>query len=104
MQGEKMSKPLSINTTICSEYQKLLEECQSALEIWDDHRAEVSNSRLVGREAGDELLRLQAKFARAYAVLQRHPQDCPLCQMVSTMEGRDSENSWGAFSDSTKYA
>ncbi len=89
-----MNKPLCINTTICSEYQKLLEECQSALEIWDDHRAEVSNSRLVGREAGDELLRLQAKFARAYAVLQRHPQDCPLCQMVSTMEGRDSENSW----------
>jgi len=104
MQGEKMSKPLCINTTVCSEYQKLLEECQSALGIWDDHRAEVSNSRLVGREAGDELLRLQAKFARAYAVLQRHPQDCPLCQMVSTMEGRDSENSWGAFSDSTKYA
>ncbi len=89
MQGEKMSKPLCINTTVCSEYQKLLEECQSALGIWDDHRAEVSNSRL---------------FARAYAVLQRHPQDCPLCQMVSTMEGRDSENSWGAFSDSTKYA
>jgi len=98
-----MNKPLCINTTICSEYQKLLEECESALEIWDELRAEVCESRLVGREAGDELLRLQAKFARAYAVLQRHPQDCPLCQLVSTMEGRDSENGWYAFSDSTKY-
>ena len=98
-----MNKPLCINTTICSEYQKLLEECESALEIWDELRAEVCESRLVGREAGDELLRLQAKFARAYAVLQRHPQDCPLCQLVSTMEGRDSENGWHAFSDSTKY-
>ena len=97
-----MNKPLCINTTICSEYQKLLEECESALEIWDELRAEVCESRLVGREAGDELLRLQAKFARAYAVLQRHPQDCPLCQLVSTMEGRDSENGWHAFSDSTK--
>jgi hypothetical protein len=58
---------------------------------------------LVGKEAGDELLQLQAKFARAYAVLQRHPQHCPLCQMVSIMEGRDSGNSWDAFSDSTRY-
>ncbi len=65
-----MNKPLCIKTTVCSQYQRLLEECESALEIWDEHRAEVSVSRLVGREAGDELLRLQAKFARAYAVLQ----------------------------------
>jgi hypothetical protein len=98
-----MSKPLCINATVCSEYQILLEECQSALEFWDLHRAEVCESRLTGKEAGDELLRLQAKFARAYAVLQRHPQDCPLCQLVSTMAERDSENSWDALSDSTRY-
>ena len=98
-----MNKQLCINTAICSEYQKLLEECQSALEIWDGHRAEVSNSRLVRKKAGDELLGLQARFALAYALLQRHPQDCPLCQMVSTMKERDSENGWHAFSDSAKY-
>jgi hypothetical protein len=103
MKGGEMNKQLCINTAICDEYQKLLEECQSALEIWDGHRAEVSNSRLAGKKAGDELSGLQAKFARAYAVLQRHPQDCPLCQIVSTMEGRASENSWHAFSDSAKY-
>jgi hypothetical protein len=98
-----MNNQPSINTTICSEYQKLLEESQIALEVWNDHRAEVCNSRLVGREAGDELLRLQADFARAYAVLQRHQQDCPLCQLVSTIEGRGSEYGWDALSDSTKY-
>jgi len=103
MKGGEMNKPLCINTTICSEYQRLLERCQCALEIWDDHRAEVSNSRLVGREAGDELLRLQAKFARAYAVLQRHSQDCLLCQMVTHLEGHDSENNANALSDSTMY-
>jgi len=98
-----MNKPLCIKTTVCSQYQRLLEECERALEIWDERRAEVCGSRLGGREAGDELLRLQAKFARAYAVLQRHLQDCLLCQLASNMEGRDSENSSNALSNSAMY-
>ena len=98
-----MNKPLCIRTTVCREYQRLLEDCQSALEIWDEHRAEACESGLIGKEAGDELLRLQAKFARAYAVLQRHSQDCLLCQLASNMEGRDSENSSNALSNSAMY-
>jgi hypothetical protein len=81
----------------------LLEDCQSALEIWDEHRVEVCESRLFRKEAGDELLRLQAKYARAYAVLQRHSQDCLLCQLVTRMEGSDSENNANALSDRTLY-
>jgi hypothetical protein len=98
-----MNKPLCIKTTVCGEYQKLLEESQSALEIWNEHRAETCESRLIGKGAGDELLRLQAHFARAYAVLQRHSQDCLLCQLVSRIEGRDSRNHSDAFCDSTMY-
>jgi len=30
-----MSKPLCINATVCSEYQRLLEESESALGIWE---------------------------------------------------------------------
>jgi len=98
-----MRKPLCIRTTVCREYQRLLEDCQSALEIWDKHRAEVCESRRTGKEAGDELLRLQAKYARAYAVLQRHSEDCLLCQLVTRMEGSDSENKANAPSGSTMY-
>jgi hypothetical protein len=98
-----MNKPQCIRTTICREYQRLLEDCQIALEIRDEYRAEVGESRLFGKEAGDELLRLQAKYARAYAVLQRHSQDCLLCQLVNRMEGSDSENNATALSDSTMY-
>src|SRR6266852_3140706 len=101
--GGEMNKPQRIRTTVCREYQRLLEDCQSALEIWDERRAEVCGSRLIGRETGDELLRLQAKYARAYAVLQRHSQDCLLCQLVTRMEGSDSENNANALSDSTMY-
>jgi hypothetical protein len=88
-----MSKQVSVNSSICSEYQRLLEESQRALEIWNEHRAEFCQFRFIGREAGDELLRLQAKYARAYTVLQNHERSCSLCQLASRIEGRDSENS-----------
>ena len=90
-----MSTQLSINTSICSEYQRLLEESQSALEIWDEHRAEFCQFRFIGREAGSELLRLQAKYDRAYTVLQNLAHNCSLCQF----EGRDSEHSSDTLSD-----
>jgi hypothetical protein len=71
-----MSKQLSVDTTVCNEYQRLLGESQGALEIWEEHRAEFCEFRFIGREAGDELLRLQAKYARAYALLQNHERNC----------------------------
>ena len=94
-----MSKQLSVNTSVSSRYQRLLEESQSSLEIWNEHRAEFCQFRFIGREAGDELLRLQAKYARAYIVLQNHERNRSLCQLVSRIEGRDSENSSDTFSD-----
>lgn len=94
-----MSRQLSVNTLVCSEYQRLLEQSQSALEIWNEHRAEFCQFRFIGREAGDELLRLQAKHARAYTVLQNHERNCSRCQLVSRIEGRDSENSSNTLSN-----
>src|SRR5258708_30073992 len=99
MKGESMSMHLSVNTTVCSEYQRLLEESQRALEIWNEHRSEFCQFRFIAREAGDELLRLQAKYARAYTVLQNHERNCSLCQLASRMEGRDSENGSDTLSD-----
>jgi hypothetical protein len=88
-----MSQQLSVNATVCSEYQRLLEESQRALEIWNEHRAEFCQFRFIAREAGDELLRLQAKYARAYIVVQNHGHNCSLCKLVPRIEGHDSENS-----------
>ena len=77
-----MSKQLPAETIVCSEYQRLLEACVSAREIWKKHRAGIYRYRLVGKETGDELLRLQANYARAYYVLQHHVQQCPRCRSV----------------------
>ena len=95
-----MSNQLSVETAVCSEHQRLLAECERALEIWNEHRAEFCQSRMSGKEAGDELLRLQANYARAYTVLQRHERNCSLCQLVSRVEGNDSENSSDAHFES----
>ena len=98
-----MNKHHSVITTACSEYQRLLEASQRALEIWNEQRAENCRSRVTGKETGDKLLRLQANFARAYAILQYHAQNCLHCQLVLRTEGRDSENNSDALSDSTLY-
>ena len=80
-----MNKPQCIRTTVCREYQRLLEDCQSALEIWDEHRVEVCESRLFRKEAGVELLRLQDEPAASgtrhleeVVHQRRHPIDLSL--------------------------
>jgi len=77
-----MSKQLPAETIECSEYRRLLDACVSAREIWKKHRAGIYRYRLVGKETGDELLRLQANYARAYYVLQYHAQQCLRCRSV----------------------
>ena len=98
-----MNKQFSVETALCTEHQRLLEECQRALEVWNEHRAEFCQFRFIGSEAGDELLRLQAKYARAYTVLQNHEQNCSVCQLVSRVEARILENSSDALSDNELY-
>jgi hypothetical protein len=88
-----MNNQFSVETAVCTEHQTLLRECQKALEIWNEHRAEFCQFRFKGREAGDELLRLQAKYARAYTIFQNHERNC---QLASRMEQRDSENNSAA--------
>jgi hypothetical protein len=97
-----MNNQFSVET-VCREHQMLLRECQRNLEIWNEHRAEFCRFRFVEREAGDELLRLQAKYARAYTVLQNHERNCSLCQLMSRSEGRNSEVTSDGVSKNEMY-
>jgi hypothetical protein len=99
-----MSNQLSVKTAVCSEYQRLLGECRGALEIWNKQRDEIYQSHLSGRNVDNELRRLQAKYARAYTVLQDHAHSCLRCQLVSRIEGRDTENNSYALSGSKLHA
>jgi hypothetical protein len=83
MEEKTMSEQPAATTLVCSEYQGLLEESQRARENWNERRIEICRSRLVGKETGDELLRLQAKYARAYTLLRNHANTCLRCRPVS---------------------
>ena len=89
--GSEMSNESSVETAVCEQYQMLLAECQRALETWNEFRTEFCQFRFFRREAGDELLRLQANCIRAYSVLQNHERNCSLCQPTAGIKGRDSE-------------
>ncbi len=78
-----MSSQPPPTTLVCGEYQKLLEESERARQIWDARRGEICRSPLVGKDTGDELLRLQARFARAYSLLRKHVNSCLRCRPVS---------------------
>ena len=78
-----MSRVFSFEPVVCTQYEKLLEEGSTALDIWNRRRAQISESRLRGQNIGDELLRLQANYAKAYTVLRNHAHSCPQCQLAS---------------------
>ena len=75
-----MTKQLPAPVVVCSEYQRLLEESARAREAWSKLRAEICRAELIPKKTVDELLRLQAKYARAYTLLQKHVHSCGRCQ------------------------
>ena len=87
-----MNRRSSVVTTVCEDYQALLEECQHALADWNEQRAKLRENGLISKEAGDEVLRLQAKYARAYTVLQNHARLCFRCRLATRMTEPLTEN------------
>lgn len=98
-----MSSRQYVKTGICEKYQTLLEDCEKTLAAWNERRTKITESRLVTKDAGDELLRLQAKYARAYTVLQNHSHHCTFCQLVKRLEGCESEIGSDVVFDGARY-
>lgn len=82
----------NFKTSVCSKYEELLVECQNALEVWAKRREEARQMGWHGKEIGGELVRLQAAFAKSYAVLQKHTRECPLCEFVSKIAKDNSQS------------
>jgi hypothetical protein len=88
-----MNSELSYQTSFCNKYDALLHECESAQRIWSEWRDEMNSigPYRANKEVSDELLRLQAKFAKAYARLEKHNHECALCQFVARMSEERGE-------------
>ena len=70
-------------TAVCSDYESLLVSCQIALETWRKRREEIARLGPTRKEEGDQLLRLQADYAKKYSRLKKHQDTCELCCFVS---------------------
>ena len=88
LREDHMESGLFYKTAFCSTYERLLCACVQSLDVWRDLREDVANSSLGGKEAGDELIRLQADYAKAYSRLEKHKDSCELCHFVSKISGR----------------
>ena len=86
-----MRNATSYETAVCAQYEILLNECEATLGRWDDRREEINWLRLSGKGIGDELFRLQANYAKAYADLRKHAQDCEICQFLGKFVGHNSD-------------
>jgi hypothetical protein len=83
-----MDTELSYKTAFCTEYERLLCVCVQSRDSWRHRREETAKSGLRGKEVADELLRLQANYAKAYSRLDKHQGNCELCTFVSEIGGR----------------
>jgi hypothetical protein len=89
LQEGRMEGELFYKTAFCSKYERLLCVCVQSLDAWQNLREEIANSGLGNKQAGDELMRLQADYAKAYSRLEKHKDDCELCHFVSKISGRN---------------
>jgi hypothetical protein len=85
---------LTFKTSFCEQYEQLLLQSRNALEIWSNRQNEILQLGLHGKEVGDELIRLQANFAKAYARLQRHIRSCSLCEFVNKLAKQNTATSY----------
>ncbi len=89
-----MNSELSFQTAFCTQYESLLHECQLAKETWAEFRDAMNAPTFVSKlnkEAGSELLRLQANYAKAYTRLEQHNNACDLCQFATRMAAHQRE-------------
>ena len=87
-----MKDDVPFRTAICSDYERLLIECQRALFAWKERREQLARFGMRGKRTGDELQRLQADYARAYNRLERHAKSCEVCKFTAELSKSERES------------
>ncbi len=77
-----MSEHPTAATVVCTEYQRLLEDSARTRKAWNEFRVEICLAQLIPKKAVDNLHRLQAKYARACKLLEKHAHTCGRCELA----------------------
>ena len=94
-----MNTTVSYKTAVCAEYEIMLKECEAARRNFNEHREDIRRLQPRGKKFADQLLRLQADYAKAYNALRKHVRSCEICQFFAKNSGRNSEYEFGARPD-----
>lgn len=86
-----LNEELSFVSFLCEEYENLLNQCQQAFEHWNARSERLRQEQKTGEVTGRELLRLQARFAKAYSILQRHVERCERCQLAARINVSEAD-------------
>jgi hypothetical protein len=78
--GDVMSPMAAVENAFCETYEGLVCDCETARKEWKDRRREISELGLRGKGVDHELRRLQAGFAKSYAMVRNHLRGCDSCQ------------------------
>jgi len=87
-----MSTGVAPQLAVCPEYQLLLQQCQKALILWQQHRTSVERTPFARANAIEEVNRLHEAYAQAHAQLESHEQSCRTCQYIAKIAGLDFES------------
>lgn len=87
-----MTTQLPPHTSVCPDYEDLLQQCRGALETWQRRRTQLYRENVGSLRISDELEQLQATYVRRYAALEKHEESCRVCQYVSKIGGLDFES------------
>ncbi len=88
-----MNSRTDFQTGFCPEYEVLLHKCEDSRQACAQWRSEMNSANSIppiNKEVADELLRLQAKYAKAYARLEGHYKQCDRCQFVGRRSAEQS--------------
>jgi hypothetical protein len=92
-----MGAMAAVETRTCETYDGLIEDCEIARKAWNERRTEISNLGLRGKRIDDELLCLQAKFAKSYALVRNHLHGCRCCESAGRTRHDSGHEGNGGF-------
>jgi hypothetical protein len=87
-----MSAATAPRLVVCTEYQRLLQFCQSSLTALQQQRTLLGRRSIHALRLRQEVSRLQGEYERAYAVLEHHEHHCQECQYIAKVGGMDFES------------
>jgi hypothetical protein len=80
-----MSAENAFRTSICAEYEALLQACKTAFDAFESRVEKLFHAGVERWQIAQQTAALQAEYHAAYDKLLEHYQDCKICQFAADL-------------------